>query len=190
MEHAMNDRSELGRRVKKVRESRHLTLKKIEAKAGISATHISEIERGKTSPTLGALIRISDALGKDPAYFVEDNDLGDSSVVTVENRVQESLANSAGTFERLTASIPGGRLQGRIVTLNPGKAVQAEHEHQGQEAVLVLAGSVGFTVAGNDYILAEGDTISYSAAEAHSFRNASDDAAATLVWFCSERGAS
>ena len=77
----MDDRSELGKRVKKVRESMHLTLKNIEARAGISATHISEIERGKTSPTLGALIRISKALGKEPAYFVEENDLSDASVV-------------------------------------------------------------------------------------------------------------
>lgn len=185
-----DNRSELGRRVKKVRESRHLTLKKIEAKAGISATHISEIERGKTSPTLGALIRISDALGKDPAYFVEENDLGDSSVVTAENRVQESFGDGAGVFERLTASIPGGRLQGRVVSINPGRGLQEEHRHGGQEAVLVLLGSVRFKVAGSEYILTEGDTISYSAAEVHSIHNSSNDAPATLIWFCTERGTS
>ena len=59
----MLDKAELGSRIKKTREAKHLTLKSIEASAGISATHISEIERGKTSPTLGALLRIAGALG-------------------------------------------------------------------------------------------------------------------------------
>jgi len=53
----MISKAEIGRRIKKVREEKHLTLKNVEAKAGISATHISEIERGKTSPTVGALMR-------------------------------------------------------------------------------------------------------------------------------------
>ena len=39
-----------------------LTLKEIEAKVGVSATHVSEVERGKTSPTVGALSKIAAAL--------------------------------------------------------------------------------------------------------------------------------
>ena len=98
----MPEKAELGRRIKKTREEKHQTLKAIEAAAGISATHISEIERGKTSPTLGALLRIARALGRDPAYFLEEEDLGAVSVVTLENRLRESLPDGTGTLERLT----------------------------------------------------------------------------------------
>ena len=45
----------LGRRVRRIRQDKGLTLKQIEAKVGVSATHISEIERGKTSPTIQAV---------------------------------------------------------------------------------------------------------------------------------------
>ena len=184
----MLDKTELGKRIKKVRESKHLTLKNIEAAAGISATHISEIERGKTSPTLGALVRISRALGKDAAYFIEEEELGDVSVVTVENRIRESLKGGAGTMERLTSSIPGGRLQACVFTLEAGKSHRGEpHTHEGNEAALVLSGRVLFRVRSEEYELGEGDSICYTAVEPHSYRNASEQEKASLIWLCTER---
>jgi len=183
----MLDKTKLGKRIKKIREGKHLTLKNIEAEAGISATHISEIERGKTSPTLGALIRISKALGKDPAYFIEDEDLGDTSLVTVENRIQESLPDGQGTLERLTSSIPGGRLQGCVIRLNAGKTYQDTHQHHGNEAAVVLSGRVLFHVSGKEHVIAEGDSIFYSALEPHRYANASADEAAMMLWVCTER---
>lgn len=184
----MLDKNKLGKRIKKVREEKHLTLKNIEAAAGISATHISEIERGKTSPTLGALIRIAKALEKEPAYFMEDEDLGDISLVTAESRIRESLGGETGTIERLTASIPGGRLQGRVVRLNPGKAYhEAPHRHHGSEAALVLSGRFVFSVSGREHVLGEGDSIVYDALEPHTYANASLDDAAIMLWVCTER---
>ena len=61
----MMTKEQLGTRIRSVRKERGLTLKELERVSGFSATHISEIERGKTSPTIGALVRISNALGKD-----------------------------------------------------------------------------------------------------------------------------
>jgi transcriptional regulator with XRE-family HTH domain len=184
----MLDKAELGKRIKKIRESKHLTLKNIEAAASISATHISEIERGKTSPTLGALVRISNALGKDPAYFIEEEELGDVSLVTLENRIQESLKGGAGTIERLTSSIPGGRLQACVITLEAGKSHREErHDHRGNEAALVLSGRMLFKVGGEEFELAEGDSIFYDALEPHSYVNASNDETASMVWVSTER---
>jgi len=186
----MLDKTELGKRIKKIRESKHLTLKNIEAVAGISATHISEIERGKTSPTLGALIRIAGALEKDPAYFIEDEDLGDRSVVTLESRIQESLPGGAGTIERLTASIPGGRLQACVVTLQPGRERHGDaHSHYGNEAVLVLDGRVDFRVGDDSFSLDAGDSIYYTGEVEHQYGNASSEAPARLLWVCDDRSA-
>ena len=51
------DVTELGRRVRALRLQRGMTLKQVESLCGLSATHLSEVERGRTSPTLGALTR-------------------------------------------------------------------------------------------------------------------------------------
>jgi transcriptional regulator with XRE-family HTH domain len=186
----MLDKAELGKRIKKVRESKHLTLKNIEATAGISATHISEIERGKTSPTLGALMKISKALGKDPAYFIEEEELNDVSLVTLEDRVVEKLG-SAGTIERLSTSIPGGKLQARLIKLDPGKMLDEHpHSHYGNEAALVMTGKVLFTVNGEKHQVVEGDSVYYSGLEEHSYENASDKEISTLLWVSTERDVS
>lgn len=183
----MFDKNDLGRRMKRIRESRHLTLKNVEAKAGISATHISEIERGKTSPTIGVLMRIAGALGKDAVYFVETDDLGDWSFVTAEERRKESPGN-VGCIEHLTTSIPGGRLQGCRIRLEPGCGRHEKaHAHHGSEGVLVLSGSVTFVVRGERYDLSEGDSITYGAWELHTFENASATEPVELAWVCTER---
>ncbi len=184
----MPEKAELGKRIKKSREEKHLTLKAIEASAGISATHISEIERGKTSPTLGALLRIAGALGKDPAYFLEEEDLGVVSVVTLENRLRQSLPGGAGTLERLTTSIPGGRLQASIITLSPGGESRSEnHSHYGNEAAVILSGTMRFFVGDESFALEEGDAIHYHCSEPHRYENASKSDDSSMIWLCTVR---
>lgn len=182
---------ELGRRIKKAREARQLTLKAVEADAGISATHISEIERGKTSPTVGALLRIARALRRDPAYFLESNELAEVSLVTANDRIRRSLPEKSGTIEPLTPSIPGGRLQVSRIVLVPGKSHRATaHAHDGNEAAIVLAGAVRFRVAGQTHELLAGDAIHFDAALPHAYENASHIDDATMVWVSTRRDAS
>lgn len=182
-------REELGRRIKKVREARHMTLKAIETEAGISATHISEIERGKTSPTLGALLRIARALRTDPAYFFEAEELGAVSRVTVDDRVRVSLPNGAGSVDRLTTAIAGGVLQVCHTILAPGRARHTDaHTHGGDEAAVVLSGQVRFDVDGQTHTLGPGDAIHFHAGLQHGYTNASTHAEAVLVWVSSARG--
>jgi len=50
----MPTKEEVGQRVRLARFRRDMTLKEVANRSGMSATHISEIERGKTSPTIGA----------------------------------------------------------------------------------------------------------------------------------------
>lgn len=186
----MPPREELGRRIKKTRERKHLTLKAVESASGISATHVSEIERGKTSPTVGVLVRIADALETDPAYFLEEEELGLVSLVTAEDRVRESLPDAAGSIERLTTSIPGGRLQACYLTLAPGAGHRREpHGHGGEEAALVTAGRVRFVVGGHSVELGAGDAIHLDASAPHAYENGSAAEEAALVWLCSDRNA-
>ncbi len=184
----MISKEEIGRRIKKVREEQHLTLKNVEAKAGISATHISEIERGKTSPTIGALIRIADALSKDPAYFIEEEELCDTSFVALEDRKQENLERVKGTRELLTNSIPSGKINAQLLTLAPAESDKIElHNHDGDEAALVLKGKVKFMVSSQLHELEEGDSIYYITGQEHGYLNASKEEEAKMIWFASER---
>jgi transcriptional regulator with XRE-family HTH domain len=185
----MVSKTEIGRRIKKIREEQHLTLKNVEAKAGISATHISEIERGKTSPTIGALIRIADALGKDPAYFIEDKELSDVSLVALEDRKEAVLERASGVKVMLTNSIPSGKINSELITMDPFESGELPiHSHEGDEAALVLKGNVNFKIDEKIFELTEGDSIYYIAKQDHAYYNASSSEEAKMIWFASERG--
>ena len=84
---------ELGRRIRTLRIERRMTLKQVEQAAGLSATHLSEIERGRTSPTIGALVRIARALEKEASYFIE-TEIGSASTILSEgDAVRASFAH-------------------------------------------------------------------------------------------------
>ncbi len=88
------DVTELGRRVRALRLQRGMTLKQVESLCGLSATHLSEVERGRTSPTLGALTRLAGALGRETAYFLEPEELPEVAVHRGEDARPEPLGQS------------------------------------------------------------------------------------------------
>ncbi len=52
-----------GRAVKQRRETAGLSLRMLAARSGISASMISDIERGAKSPTVATIARLAEALG-------------------------------------------------------------------------------------------------------------------------------
>lgn len=176
-----------GKRLKKTREEMGFTLKALEARAGISATHISEIERGKTSPTIGALARVADALDKDVAFFFESEELGDVSLVAVEDRVRVALDDGKASSQSLTTAVAGGRLQSARLTLPPGSRWHIEpHQHHGYETFVVVAGRLRMHLGEEVIDLERGDSVHFDASIAHNCENTSPEEA-VAIWFASER---
>jgi len=163
---------EVGKRLKEVRKKREMTLKDVALSSGMSPTHISEIERGKTSPTVGALRKIAAALGKDTAYFVEDKPLPRVSVVKKEDRETVLLRGEGDAFvtaRALTSGIPAGRV--RLVLMDePEGGGFPSHSHEGEEALVMVAGQAHVTVDGEEFTVETGDCLHYSARCEHTAR--------------------
>jgi len=185
----MLDKSELGRRVKAERLAKDLTLKQVADAADMSPTHISEIERGRTSPTVGALLRIARALGKPATYFVEEEELPIVSVVRREaraTRVVTEGGRSVATASYLTAGIPAGRL--RVVELTEiGRGRVDGPAHQGEETLVVIAGRVRVTVGDAPYELSAGDSIQFKSTLRHSVEKMGEEKAEVL-WVTASEG--
>ena len=154
----MIENQTIGDRVRECRRAADLTLKAIEAMAGVSATHISEIERGKTSPTVGALSKIAEALDKDITYFLEREPLEDVCHMTPNTRAESPLNGSGGVFTPLTRRVPGAKLSAYSVILPPGCEGPCTHL-DGNKVIYVRSGRLRFTVDDVDYVLDAGDSI-------------------------------
>jgi transcriptional regulator with XRE-family HTH domain len=158
---------ELGRRIRKLRMEMRLTLKQVEVASGLSATHLSEIERGRTSPTIGALVRIARALHKDASYFIESDERED--IAHVKGSVgAHTLPGGAGA-ELLTPGIPGSRVFAYRVRFDaPGARIQLAPASQDDQVIyFVKAGVVHARFGTAESTLAAGDSAQATLAISH-----------------------
>jgi transcriptional regulator with XRE-family HTH domain len=178
----MNDKDEIGARIKQHRLSKGLTLKDIEVRARVSATHVSEIERGMTSPTVGALAKIAEAMGTDVAYFVEKQNVSKVSVINKAKRKRMQFKDWGATYHSLAKDVPNPKISFLEVELEPGiKRPEETSKHDGEEFAMVTKGVMEIIIGDQKYILKEGDSIHYKAAKPHAMRNIGD-AKCRAIW--------
>lgn len=67
-------RTDLGKAIRELRESRGLTLDALAAKAGMHTTYLSRIERAHSSPTWEKVSSLADALGVSIAEIADAAD--------------------------------------------------------------------------------------------------------------------
>jgi transcriptional regulator with XRE-family HTH domain len=172
---------ELGRRIKMLRVSRGLTLKDLEKRGGISATHVSEIERGKASPTVGALGRIAHALGLRPATLVEPHVFPEITITRAADRKGRQVQWGAAMFEPVTEPLRCATLGAQLVTLPVGREPALVHRHEGEEWAMVMTGTAEISMEDKTYVLREGDSIHFRAHHMHGYANLSSSPSVLLV---------
>lgn len=186
----MLTKHELGRRLRRTRFEKGLTLKDVAGRCGMSATHISEVERGKTSPTIGALQRISAALGEDPSFFVREDSLPRVVVSRANDRTDFFASDKEGrplTAGVLSPGLPGGALQIFGTLVAPGEKISV-HPMIGEIVVLCLQGMVRVTAgSGESHVLREGDAIQLRLDEGYERENVGEDEAQVLAFIATPR---
>ncbi len=154
----------LGERMRESRTGQQMTLKDVEGMSGLSSTHVSEIERGMTSPTIGALIRIAHALNKDPSYFIEDRELEEVCITTESDRPVETIPKEirieGGRIEALTRGVICGRIEAYLLTLDAGGVAELPCIHQGLDVCFYcLEGQIRLRTGSFEGQLGPGDSI-------------------------------
>ena len=178
----MPTKAELGQRLRVARFERNMTLKEVAARCGMSATHISEVERGKTSPTIGALQRITAALGEKTSYFVQEDNLPRVRLTRAAEQRAYYGADAEGVpmlFDIVSAGIPGGYMQIVRQRTEPG-SIHRLPPRIGEGVVLCVSGMVRMTALGESHVLREGDTIQLRMDEGCVSENIGDDEAETI----------
>jgi len=181
----MPSKEELGQRIKRFRLDRNLTLKEVELNAKVSATHVSEIERGMTSPTIGALTKIARAMGTEPSYFLEKDAYPPVSIVRRGERRVLTYDNWGAKISCLSGGISGARMSFLEVEFEPGLGQDIEPmKHTGEELIHILKGVVEILVSDDRHLLKEGDSIHFRSHNPHTIKNIGDGKA-RIMWVSS-----
>jgi transcriptional regulator with XRE-family HTH domain len=148
----------LGGGIRAERLRQNLTLAQLAERAGLSASAVSQIERGVTDPSIGSLRRLASALQVPFFQFLLERDSPDP-VVRKTDRRTITFPNRALQYQLLTPTLRGP-FEVLSMDVAPGAASGEEAlGHDSEECMLILAGQVDVEVAGQSYALSSGDSI-------------------------------
>ena len=205
-------RGDLGHRLRIAREEKNIGLRELARRLGVSPSLISQIETGKTEPSINTLFAMVSELelSVNEIVFESERDAGGPSgasngetgagprarVVAAgpaeppgspvqhgSNRISISL-EAGVTWQRLTAQ-PDHNVDFLLLRYPPGSESTPPHSlmrHNGTEYGYVLSGRLEVSLGFDKYIIGPGDSISFDCTQPHRFATVGDETV-EAVWF-------
>lgn len=164
----------IGRRVRQERLSRNWTLDQLAEAAGVSRRMVVNVEQGAANPSVGTLLRISDALGVGLPALVEPPERRPVKVTRRTDGAVLWSSRSGGRGVLMAGTEPPDVMELWDWTLGPGDRHPSEAHTPGtRELVQVQQGSMTVEIAGEPVALEAGDAVSFPGDVAHAFANSS-----------------
>lgn len=169
----------VGARVRSLREGAGLSLRDLAERSGVSATMLSQVERGQTSPTLAVAGRIASGLELSLSQLLRLDEA--PHVVVSRGEDHRRQVRGGHRIEELTPPLPGLRVDVSAHELDPGNATGGEgdrpmHEPGSRETAVVLEGELVLAVDDEEHMLRAGDSVTFDADLPHHFENQSEAA--------------
>jgi transcriptional regulator with XRE-family HTH domain len=156
--------------LRRLRQERQWTLEDLSSRAGVSRAMLSQVETGKTTPTIAVLWKIATGFG---VPFTELLREGAPAAVTVVRRSASPAITSADRKFRSHPLLAPGALVGaelyRIVIDRGGESRSPAHAPGTMEVVAVEDGQLRLVVGDREVELGPGDSASFAADVAHAY---------------------
>ena len=204
----------VGTRIRQARLARGTSLRALAREIGVSASLVSQIENGKSQPSVSTLYAITTALGisVEALFDAGESAIGAPAVAAAPGTVLHALAafaadpgrrigplvtpderevlelDSGVVWERL-GHVPGTRVDFLLVTYRPGgppPARAASMRHAGTEYGYLTSGELILTLGFDEYTLRPGDAVCFESTTPHRYRN-DGEVPAIGTWFVSTR---
>jgi transcriptional regulator with XRE-family HTH domain len=180
----------LGMRIRTERQRAGLTVRGLAGRVGVSPSLISQIERGRATPSVATLWSVADGLGVSIAELfngAETEPLGREPTVPGPVQPQETrrvitLADGI-RWERLTP-LSDDELDFILVVYPPGASscpADALTRHGGREFGYVVSGTLAVEVGFDEHVLRTNDSIAFDSSMPHRLRAVGDESA-VAVW--------
>lgn len=176
----------VGQRLRELRRAKGMSLEILAERAKMSIGFLSQVERGLSSPSLRVLATLADELGIGIAALIGDDSRrqGLDGIVTRESeRPELKLWRTGVSKQLLSAAGPDSRLNLFMVVLEPGGNTGDEaYRHDGEEAGLVLEGTMLLVVEEREWTLHAGDSFRFASRLPHRFANPAPAGRARVLW--------
>ncbi len=162
----------IGRHLRELRRRRQLSSRELAARAGISHSTISLLERDQMSPSVDTLGAVVEALGTTLVEFFSGlrSAYSYSPVYRPDEFVEIGNPDEI-SYRVIGFNQPSRKMQVLIESYNQGADTGDIFSHDAQEAGLVLQGRIELTVGEQTFELDVGDGYYFDSNLPHRFRN-------------------
>ena len=164
--------------LRRLRRERGWSLALLSARAGVSRAMLSQVETGKTTPTIAVLWKIATGFGVPFAELIREAP-ADGRVRVVRAGATPALLSADRRFRSLPLVPPGaaGGVELYRITIDPaGVSRSPAHAAGTVEVVCVERGRLRLTVGGDEHLLEAGDVAAFGADVEHAYAAAGDGA--------------
>lgn len=162
---------DVGLRLRELRQERDLSMRSLARLSGLSTNALSMIERGRSSPSVSTLYKLSEALEIPITAFFR-TEPPKQRIVFRNAEERSSVQFQRGLWEGLGGESFIGRVEPFMLTLEGG-GTSGPHNlvHSGHEFVICLQGQLEYEVEGQRYSLQPGDSLLFASKLRHRWRN-------------------
>lgn len=167
------DERQLGAYIRELRLKQNISLRTLAAKADVSVSFLSQVERGTASPSIASLMRIAHSLNRTIGSLFDHR----VSSRLVRKGEGSRLIHPNGLWdESLLTPREFSRLQVIRSTLAAGGSTGSELLAYGssETSMIVEAGSVDVQLADESFEMVAGDCLSFDPSTPHRFTNGSN----------------
>ena len=154
----------LGRRIQKRREQMGLSLRTLAAQSGVTASFLSQVERGQTTPSLNSLQGIAKTLQVPLFYFLIEESSeghlvrdGHGALLSMPDADMDYEIRSPGRERKILAFVARCQPGHRHDAISPGQSTQ--------ECIYVIRGSLRVELEDDSYVIEAGDSITFDGLE-------------------------
>ena len=166
-----------GPKLRDLRLKRGLHLRDAARLSGLSASHVSAIERGVANPSVAALQRVTQAYGTTLAELLGGR--ATQRVVRASERTTTQLGDGV-RIEQL--AVGTSLLEPQLFVLEPGATSDGDYTHDGEEFLFVVSGAATVWLGTDEcHDLATGDALAFPSTLPHRWRNAASGET-RLLW--------
>lgn len=181
----LEDEGSIGARVAELRKQHEYSIRSLASLAGVSASLISDVERGKVEPSISSLKRIASALGTTLTYFFSDPSQSNGRVVKASERAAVSALINREPKGEARRAIRASGIRFELASPEQAENIEAIYgryeigasmgeepvTHEGEEWGMVLRGRLKVWVGEEIHFLDPGDSIWFPSTIPHRMEN-------------------
>jgi transcriptional regulator with XRE-family HTH domain len=176
----------IGARLRGLRKAHRYSIRRLAQAAGVSASLVSDIERGKVEPSISTLKRLATTLGTTLAYFFTEPSNPEGRVIRASERsvlgqgspprsnAARSVIETAGVHYEIASPPEAAEIEAIYGRYEPGASLGDAITHEGEEWGMVLSGRLKVWVGEEIYFLDPGDAISFPSTIPHRMENVAE----------------